>query len=152
MATKLSARWTLPEIESTLEGKTGYGKIGFGEPRWAHATTWFRRPDDVEIPRHKSARVKSLRNLESFHANREEPKPICLDTTPYETSFSKEKHEEKVRNTIRSIQDRMDAHFAACRIKTAEPRVATDKERAEILGLVKPYKPGIVGLDKPRKL
>lgn len=45
------------------------GKLGIGSPNWSRAITWFKRPNDVAIPKKATRKITNIKALESF-ANR----------------------------------------------------------------------------------
>ncbi len=128
-------------------GVTGYGKLGFGEPRWAKATTRPVIPDcDAKVIRN-SQPIRSLRNIRPMDKPDKGPQPqtiVCVCGN----GFDKDEHAVKVAEKIRQVSMRMDNFVKDKVLSKSEPSlegvVVNKKERA--------FKPAIVGLDKVRKV
>jgi hypothetical protein len=101
------------------------GKIGKGEPRWARAVAWFRRPNDVKMDKQKSKPVRNLGEIAKFYERgntaRHNPRSVVLPT------------ETKVEQTMPSIdkvftiQKDYWAHLGVSLVAPTKPKPAKEK-------------------------
>lgn len=117
---ELSKRWQHPE-----QVGIACGKMGFGSPTWARATTWFRRPDDVKMDKPKSSKVSNLRKLQEFYKPKEQPKHDPASVVRHE--------ETKMEQTLPSldkvfsIQKDYWAHLGVSLVAPTKPKPAKEK-------------------------
>jgi hypothetical protein len=105
-------RWTHAEHETTLEGKSGYGKVRFAELPWAHATSKPfgsvfkpKRPnEDVRLERDKTVRVRRLTDIKPVIPTRKVGPEVLVCAGA--TKFDEAEHAVKVAEKIRAISER----------------------------------------------
>ena len=112
-------RWQHAEREGVVAGH-----MGFGSPDWAHATTHFRRPDDVAMPKRESRKVASLAACAAFYEAPRELKAIRMDCVPVTTDFDSGSHAAKVIAVTQSVQARLAQHFKSAVRRKAKAIVA----------------------------
>lgn len=139
----IGSRPHFPE-SATGFGVTGYGKIGFGEPRWAHATTRAVIPDCASKVIRNSQPIRSLRNVKplvSEPAKAERQEIVCIP----DSTFNPSARNERITEAIIRAGAKFSDIYAKGRVKTqrVEAVVVKKEERK--------FKPAIVGLDKTRK-
>ncbi len=86
----LAARWQHAERDGIVAGH-----MGFGSPDWAHATTHFKRPDDIAMPARETRKVTSLAKVAAFHAEKRGRIALRMDCVPCGTDFDEKGHAEK---------------------------------------------------------
>lgn len=139
----IGSRPVWPEA-ATGFGDTGYGKLGFGEPRWAHATTRPVIPDcDSKVIRN-SQPIRSLRNVRPIVTEKPKDEPQAIVTIP-DSTFNPSARNERITEAIIRAGAKFSDLYAKGRVKTkrVEAVVVKKEERT--------FKPAIVGLDKVRK-
>lgn len=102
------------------------GKIGRGEPRWARAVAWFRRPNDVKVEKHKAARIKDLQAVYEF-ANRKVEKPMHNPSSIVIPSDTKVEQAIPAIETVFSIQKDYWAHLGVALVAPTKPKAAKEK-------------------------
>jgi hypothetical protein len=101
------------------------GKIGRGEPRWARAVAWFRRPNDVKVEKHKAARVKNLRALEEFY--RKVEKPVHDPSSIVIPSDTKVEHTMPTIDKVFTIQKDYWSYLGVSLVAPTKPKAAKEK-------------------------
>lgn len=91
--------------------------MGYGSPTWAHATTHFRRPDDVEKPKAMPKAITSLGKVKAFETAR--ANLVCLADNIEIPAESRTRSEyalesERAQNARESVEFsmKMDRIFA----------------------------------------
>jgi hypothetical protein len=116
----IGSRPHFPE-SATGFGVTGYGKIGFGEPRWAHATTRPVIPDCASKVERNSQPIRSLRNVKPLVSEPVKAQPQAITVAQLEIAKS---IEGNVQRTM-DICDFINAKLGLCRLRpTVKKRLA----------------------------
>lgn len=101
------------------------GKIGRGEPRWARAVSWFRRPNDVKMEKRKSKPVSNLGEIAKFYR-----RGSCVKHNPSSVVIPSDTKVEQVMphiDKVFSIQKDYWSHLGVALVAPTKPKAAKEK-------------------------
>jgi len=138
----LSARYTYPESDSYAcnsvasngdrSATVGSG-IGFGSPTWSRSTVWFKRPDDVAMPRHNSLPVRNLQAIaQPSRAPIAPSESVCMSGKFAGIVTPDKKGKRAEGETAGDIASNVERKLAKYRKRKAKPTPAELAEIAEL--------------------
>lgn len=145
-------RYQHAELESTLEGSHGYGKVMFGEPTWAHATSKpfgsqfkAKRPEITGRCLLPTVKVENLAHVKPFVPAPVVPVPQDIVVAKESPDGWRARREAQATEAARVgyILDKFRASRIRKKVKV-ETVAKAPKPKPE-------YQPGIVGLDVVRE-